>query len=170
MSAIAIREMTDADGAAVLAIYDQGIQGGNATFESEVPLWEYWSAARLPAPRLVAVADEEVAGWAALSAYSSRPVYRGVAEVGVYVADAAQGRGTGKALLARLVADSEAAGFWTLQAGIFPENVASLAVHEQCGFVRVGVRAQIGLAKIGPYAGRWRDVVLLERRSARVGV
>ena len=169
-SAVSLREMTEADGPAVLAIYAQGIAGGNATFEVEAPSWDAWDAARLKAPRVVAEIGGEVAGWAALSAYSSRPVYRGVAEVGVYVADAHQGRGVGLAALSRLVELSEAAELWTLQAGIFPENTASLRLHERCGFLEVGVRKRIGQARIGPFAGQWRDVVLMERRSAAVGV
>jgi phosphinothricin acetyltransferase len=163
-----IRDMTDADGAAVLAIYAEGIEDGEATFETEPPSWEAWDRARLARPRLVAELDGETAGWVALSAYSARPVYRGVAEVAVYVARARRGHGVGRALLDALVAASEAAGFWTLQAGVFPENAASLRLHRTCGFREVGRRERIGLARIGPHAGRWRNVVLLERRSGTV--
>ncbi|MEN8373988.1 MAG: N-acetyltransferase family protein [Gemmatimonadota bacterium] len=157
--------MTGADWPRVAAIYRAGMESGNATFETAVPSWEDWDAAHLATPRLVADAAGEVAGWAALSAYADRCVYGGVADVSVYVATAARGRGLGRVLLDGLVAGSEESGIWTLQAGVFPENEASLILHERAGFRRVGVRERIG--KMG---GRWRDVVLLERRSDVAGV
>jgi phosphinothricin acetyltransferase len=164
---------------AVREIYREGIATGNATFETEVPDWEKWNHSHLKICRLVAVEpmDEDMGelltslekrsmlGWAALSPVSSRHVYRGVAEVSVYVAASARGRGIGKALLQALVGESEGNGIWTLQAGIFPENAASIALHKSCGFRDVGVRRRIG--KLGD---TWRDVLLLERRSARIGI
>jgi phosphinothricin acetyltransferase len=152
--------MRTADWECVRAIYIQGIATGNATFEQTAPGWEAWDAAHLPCCRLVARTDEGVLGWAALSPYSRRQVYAGVAEVSVYVAEAARGRGVGAALLAGLVAESAQNGLWTLQAGIFPENIASIRLHERCGFRVVGTRERIGCMD-----GRWRDVVLMERRG-----
>jgi L-amino acid N-acyltransferase YncA len=149
---------------AVLAVYRQGIETGNATFETEVPTWEAFDRARLAAHRLVALDGGEVLGWAATSAVSSRPVYAGVLEVGVYVRAEARGRGVGRALLDALIASTEAAGVWTLQAGIFPENTASLALHAAAGFRVVGTRERIGRTP----EGRWRDVTMLERRSKQV--
>jgi L-amino acid N-acyltransferase YncA len=159
--------MTAADWPAVAGIYAAGIAGGDATFEHAVPSWEDWSRARLPAPRLVA-RDEpgEVRGWAALSPTSARPVYRGVVEVSVYVDPAVARRGIGRALLDALIEGSERAGCWTLTAGIFPENHASVALHRACGFELIGVRRRIGQMR----DGRWRDVALYERRSSVVGV
>jgi L-amino acid N-acyltransferase YncA len=150
--------------AAVRDIYAQGIASGNATFETELPDWEKWDSSHRKDCRFVAV-KAEVLGWAALSPISSRRVYRGVAEVSVYVAAAARGRGVGSALLEALVQESELNGVWTLQAGIFPENAASLALHKSCGFREVGIRRRIG--KLGDV---WRDVALVERRSTTVGV
>jgi L-amino acid N-acyltransferase YncA len=157
---VRIRSLSEPDWPAVAAIYGEGVADGNATFETEVPSWEDWNAARLPSPRLVAERDGEVIGFAALTPVSARAVYRGVADVMIYVAPAAQGKGAGRALLEALVEAAEAAGIWTLQAGVFPENEASLRLHQGCGFRRVGVRE-----RIGEHAGVWRDVVLLERRS-----
>jgi L-amino acid N-acyltransferase YncA len=154
-----IRDLVENDWPAVADIYEEGIRSGQATFESEVPGWERWDAAHLPGHRLVAELDGDVVGWAALTPYSSRHVYRGVAEDSVYVAGRAQRRGTGRALLEELLARAEAEGYWTIQAGVFPENEASLRLHEGCGFRRVGVRE-----RIGQQDGVWRDVVLLERR------
>jgi L-amino acid N-acyltransferase YncA len=150
---------------AVREIYGQGIATGNATFETELPDWEKWDHNHRKDCRLVAVetSRSQVVGWAALSPVSSRHVYRGVAEVSVYVGSSARGRGIAKALLRALVRESEAAGIWTLQAGIFPENAASITVHKSCGFHEVGVRQ-----KIGSLNGIWRDVLLLERRSSIV--
>jgi phosphinothricin acetyltransferase len=173
-SAFAVVSLLPTDWEAVAAIYQEGIATGVATFEQSVPAWEAWDAAHLPAPRLVALAGHggvgegrrgAVVGWAALSPVSSRCVYGGVAEVSVYVAAAQRGGGIGRALLEALVAQSEAAGFWTLQAGIFPENVGSVALHHRCGFRTVGRRE-----KLGQLHGLWRDVLLLERRSQTTGV
>jgi L-amino acid N-acyltransferase YncA len=146
---------------AVAAIYAQGIGSGDATFETEVPSWESWDAGHLPEHRLVAVDGEDVLGWAAVSPTSSRCVYAGVVEHSVYVAPNAQGRGVGRALLDALIASTEAAGIWTLQGGVFPENAASRALHAACGFRVVGTRERLGRT----VDGTWRDVVLLERRS-----
>jgi len=160
-----IASMTAADWPALRAIYLEGIATGNATFEREAPSWERWDAGHLPTCRLVACAQGRPLGWAALSPVSARAVYRGVAEVSVYVAQSARGSGVGRALLAALVAESERHGLWTLQAGIFPENEASLALHRQAGFRVVGIRERLGALQ-----GRWRDVVLMERRSQAVGI
>jgi len=157
--------MTAADGPAVLVIYGEGIASGHATFQTEVPSWTDWDAAHHAQPRLVARDDAgRVLGWCALSPVSRRAVYAGVAEESVYVAAGARGRGIGRRLLDAMCRESEAAGFWTLQTGIFPENVASLALHEACGFRRLGVRE-----RIAKHHGRWRDVVFMERRSAVTG-
>jgi len=162
---------------AVREIYAQGIATGNATFEIELPDWEKWDASHRKDCRLIVLEPFEqntelvvplekltVVGWAALSPVSSRRVYAGVAEVSVYVATAARGRGVGKALLQALVQESEANGIWTLQAGIFPENTTSISLHQSCGFREVGRRRQIGQLR-----ELWRDVLLLERRSSTVG-
>lgn len=150
----------------VRRIYAEGIATGMATFETEAPKeWAEWSASHLEYGRLVALADGHVLGWAALSGVSDRCVYAGVAEVSVYVSAEARGRGVGSGLLARLIEEAEANGIWTLQAGIFPENRQSMALHEKLGFRTVGRRERLG--RLG---GRWRDVLLLERRSTRVGV
>ena len=145
---------------AVARIYGDGIATGNATFETAVPAWEAWDAAHLDDLRLVALSEGRVVGWAALSGVSERCVYAGVAEESVYVALEARGRGIGHALLEELIRRSEQAGIWTIQAGIFPENAASLRLHERVGFRIVGVRQ-----RLGQRAGVWRDVIFLERRS-----
>ena len=160
-----IEPMVPEDWAEVSRIYREGIATGNATFETQAPPWERWDAAHRPKPRLVARGAGELLGWAALSPVSARAVYAGVAEVSVYVAASARGGGVGRALLEELVRLSEQDGIWTLQAGIFPENEASIALHRRSGFRIVGVRKRLGLL-----AGVWRDVVLLERRSDTVGV
>ena len=165
MMELIVAAMTDSDWPVVRAIYEQGIKTGNATFETELPSWKEWNVEHLAACRLVAKSEGVVVGWAALAATSGRCVYGGVAEVSVYVAESAQGQGVGKALLQALVAESERAGIWTLQAGIFPENEVSLALHERCGFRTVGIRE-----RLGQMDGYWRDVVLLERRSTTVGI
>ncbi len=162
---LTIAPLTDADWLAVRAIYADGIATGDATFETTAPDWADWDSGHLAEARIVAREAGEVVGWAALSPVSDRCVYGGVAEVSVYVAGAAGGRGVGSALLRALVAASEDAGIWTLQAGIFPENQASIALHRRHGFRPVGVRE-----RLGRHHGRWRDVALLERRSSRVGV
>jgi L-amino acid N-acyltransferase YncA len=149
----------------VAAIYAEGIATGNATFETVPPTWDRWDQSHLPDHRLVARAgDGEVLAWAALAPVSDRCVYAGVAENSIYVAEAARGMGVGRRLLTALLEGSEQAGIWTVQTGIFPENTSSLALHRRCGFRVVGVRE-----RIGQLHGRWRDVLLLERRSARAG-
>ena len=157
--------MTEGDWEAVRAIYLAGIATGQATFETEAPSWTTWNGSHLPAPRLLAVSEEVPGGWAALSRVSTRHVYAGVAEVSVYVAEQARGRGVGGLLLKALVKGSEENGIWTLQASIFPENAASISLHHSCGFREVGRRERIARMK-----GVWRDTVLFERRSTLVGL
>ena len=149
----------------VARIYDEGIAGGNATFETRVPEWEYWDGAHIETCRLVVEEDGDVVAWAALSPVSSRSVYRGVAETSIYVADGVRGRGIGSELLGALVEESEKCGFWTLQTAIFADNEASVSLHARHGFRVVGTREMIG-----EHEGRWRDTILMERRSRRVGV
>jgi len=157
--------------AQVRDIYRQGIDTANATFETQLPDWEKWDSTHLKHSRLVAAQTDgggvqsriRVHGWAALSPVSVRRVYRGVAEVSVYVSATARGRGLGRGLLEALIRESESNGIWTLQAGIFPENIASVSLHKACGFGEVGVRR-----KIGELHGVWRDDLLLERRSVTV--
>ncbi len=157
--------MSADDWPSVAAIYESGIATGEATFQTSVPTWSAWDATHLASCRLIARgADGTIEGWAALSPVSSRPVYAGVAEVSIYIAESARGRGVGRRLLAALVAESEKDGRWTLQAGIFPENEASVALHVSCGFRIVGRRERIGCRE-----GVWRDNLLLERRSPVVG-
>ena len=162
---INIEPMSEEHWSSVRKIYAQGIATRNATFETALPEWAEWDARHLPTCRLVAIRGDEVVGWAALSAVSSREVYRGVAEVSVYVASSAQGKGIGSALLASLIAGSERNGIWTLQAGILAENDASIHLHEKAGFHIVGRRE-----KIGRLDGQWRDTILMERRSRSTGV
>jgi phosphinothricin acetyltransferase len=145
-------------------IYLEGIATGNATFETSAPSWEGWDASHLPGLRVVAVDGSAVLGWAALSRVSDRCVYGGVAEESVYVDAVARGQGIGRRLLEDLIRRSEDAGIWTIQTGIFPENVASLRLHERVGFRVVGIRE-----RLGQLHGSWRDVVFLERRSSRIG-
>jgi len=152
--------MTDVHGSAVLAIYQAGIDEGNATFETCAPRWPAFTAARLPGHRYVAITAGQVTGWVAASPVSGRCVYAGVVEHSVYVHPAARGLGIGRALLAALIRSTEAAGIWTVQSGVFPENTASLALHRAAGFRVVGTRE-----RIGQHYGHWRDVVLIERRS-----
>lgn len=179
-----IEAMRPEDWPAVRAIYLEGIATGNATFETEAPSWDAWDAAHAKEPRLIARGAGElretgeggrsggaagtrsaILGWAALTPVSGRCVYAGVGDLSVYVAASARGRGVGRALLQALVTESERTGIWTLQAGIFPENEASLALHKSCGFREVGRRERIGKRN-----GVWRDVLLLERRSPITGV
>jgi L-amino acid N-acyltransferase YncA len=162
--ALTIEAMTPADWESVRAMYREGIATRNATFETDAPDWETWDRGRLKVARLVARADGQVVGWAALSPVSSRPAYAGVAEVSLYVAASARGRGVGKALLRASIEASERAGVWTLQGAIFPENAASLALVRGCGFREVGRRERIGCLN-----GVWRDTILVERRSRVVG-
>lgn len=152
--------MEPSDWPAVRTIYEQGIATKQATFESAPPSWEEWDAGHLVDLRLVAEDDDQVVGWAALSPVSRRACYAGVAEGSVYVAEEARSRGVGTALLTRLVAEADEAGFWTLQTSIFPENVASIALHRRCGFRVVGTRE-----RIAQLDGAWRDTVLMERRA-----
>jgi L-amino acid N-acyltransferase YncA len=156
-----IRDLEQRDWPAVRAIFEEGIATAQATFEVEAPSWEDWDGAHLASPRLVAEEDGAVVGWTAMTPYSKRWCYRGVAEESVYVAASARGRGVGRALLERLVAESEAAGYWTLLAGIFPENTASIELHRRCGFRVLGTHERLGRSD----GGEWRDVVLMERRS-----
>lgn len=159
-AAIRVDVMTDAHASSVLAIYQAGIDEGNATFETQAPSWQAFSSARLPRHRYVAIAGAEVGGWVAASAVSSRPAYAGVVEHSVYVHPAARGFGIGRQLLDALIASTEMDGIWTIQSGIFPENTASVALHQAAGFRIVGTRE-----RIGQHHGRWRDVQLIERRS-----
>lgn len=163
MAPVVIENMLPSDWPAVEAIYNEGIATCNATFEVAAPFGEEWDRHHLGLCRLVARLDGLVVGWAALSPISGRYAYRGVAEVSVYVAEAMRRQGIGKALLSALIEASERAGIWTLQASIFPENTASLALHKRCGFRVVGRRERLGQLR-----GRWRDVILMERRSTVV--
>ena len=155
--------MQPGDWGKVSEIYQEGIDTKLATFETEVPTWERWDAAHLPDARLLAKLDGKIVGWAALSPVSARPAYAGVAEVSLYVAQEARGRGVGKRLLGALVEESERIGLWTLQAVTLEENTGSIALHKRCGFREVGVRE-----RIAQLDGVWRDTVLLERRSQEV--
>jgi len=163
MTETLIEPMRSADWPRVREIYLDGIATGHATFEIDAPSWERWDAAHLPFARLVARQDE-IVGWAALSLVSQRCVYGGVAEVSVYVSSASRGAGLGRALLRALIGESERNNIWTLQAGIFPENSASITLHLSCGFREVGRRERIGKLN-----GVWRDTILLERRSKTIG-
>ena len=160
---LSIRSMTPEDWPAVARIYQEGMDTNLATFQTECPSWEEWNAAHLQQCRLVAVVDDVVAGWAALSPYSSRSVYSGVAHLSIYIGQEARGVGVGKALLTAMIAASEEAGFWTLQSGIMENNTASIALHSSCGFRLVGYREKIGQDRNGV----WRNTLLIERRSAR---
>ena len=159
-----IRGLVAGDWESVRSIYLAGIATGQATFETNAPTWQQWDDTHLPAPRLVAITNEVILGWAALSPVSRRLVYAGVAEVSVYVDEQARGQGVGALLLQSLIKESEASGIWSLQAGIFPENLASISLHQACGFREVGRRERIGKMK-----ETWRDTVLYERRSKVVG-
>ncbi|SDD23204.1 phosphinothricin acetyltransferase [Terribacillus halophilus] len=154
-----IRILEQRDWPAVKQIYQDGMDGGNATFETNAPDWEEWNKSKLPFGRLVANQDGIVTGWVALTPYSSREVYRGVADISIYIHPAYQGRGVGRKLMKKLLEICDQQGIWTVQASIFPENTASLALHKSCGFREVGIRE-----RIGKLYGRWRDVMLLERR------
>ena len=163
--AIEYRPMVATDYEQVAQIYQQGIATGNATFQQDIPTWDDWDESHLKNCRTVGIMDNKIVGWAALTAVSSRCVYAGVAEVSVYVATNYRGLKIGTKLLEYLIEESEASNIWTLQAGIFPENIASIKLHEQLGFRIVGKRE-----KIGKMNGKWRDTLLLERRSVRIGV
>jgi len=160
--ALQIRTLAAEDWEFVRSIYLAGIATGQATFETKAPTWERWNNAYLPAPRFVAI--ECIVGWAALSPVSARSVYADVAEVSVYIASKWHGQGIGREVLETLVNESERNGIWTLQASIFPENVASISLHKSCGFREVGTRERIGKMK-----DVWRDMIVLERRSRLVG-
>ncbi|WP_435972881.1 N-acetyltransferase family protein [Streptomyces sp. Qhu_M48] len=160
-TAIVLAPMTDDHAPAVMAIYQQGIDEGNATFETAAPPWSAFDTSKLPAHRLVALdVQRRVVGWTAVSRVSARPAYTGVVEHSVYVSPTARGAGVGRALLEALIVSTEKAGIWTIQAGIFPENVASLALHESVGFRVLGRRE-----RVARHHGVWRDVLLVERRS-----
>ncbi|WP_343487204.1 N-acetyltransferase family protein [Allomuricauda sp. d1] len=150
----------------VAGIYAEGIATGFATFESEVPEYKSWDVAHIKACRLIAKENNKILGWAALSPVSGRCVYGGVAEVSVYVGENARGKGIGKALMQRLISDSEEEGYWTLQSGIFPENKGSIKLHEQVGFRYIGKRERVGKT----LDGIWKDNLLFERRSKIVGL
>jgi L-amino acid N-acyltransferase YncA len=153
----------------VEAIYAAGIATGHATFEATTPTWEVFDVGHLPDHRHVCLdADGTVLGWAAVSPVSARAVYAGVVEHSVYVIPAARGCGVGRVLLEKLIRSTEAAGIWTIQSSVFPENTASLALHRATGFCEIGTRRRIARMSTGPLAGHWRDTVLLERRSATV--
>jgi L-amino acid N-acyltransferase YncA len=155
-----LKAMRPDDWPAVRAIFEAGIATDNATFETTAPDWPAWDAAHLPGHRLVARVDGQVVGWSALATVSDRCAYAGVAEDSIYIAPEAQGQGIGRALLTAIVASAEQAGIWTVQTGIFPENQPSIRLHETCGFRLVGVRERLGRLR-----DRWRDVLLMERRS-----
>jgi phosphinothricin acetyltransferase len=159
-----IRPMEPGDAEMVLAIYQAGMDGGDASFETVAPTWAGFDAGRLPDHRLVAVDDDgAVIGWVTVSAVSTRTVYAGVVEHSVYVHPVVQGQGVGAALLEALIASTEAAGIWTIQSGVFPENAASLTLHQRAGFRIIGVRE-----RIGRHRDKWRDVILIERRSPAI--
>ncbi len=160
-----IEPMQPADWEQVKAIYLEGIATGNATFQTTAPDWEEWDSKHRQDCRLVARANGEVIGWSALSPTSSRPVYAGVVEESVYIAGKVRGQGVGKALLMAVIEESEKAGLWMIQTSIFPENVASLALHKACGFREVGIRERIGQMN-----GVWRNTIFLERRSKVAGI
>jgi L-amino acid N-acyltransferase YncA len=160
-----IKSMLPSDWEKVKKIYEEGIATGNATFETTAPSWEDWEANHAKGPRLVAVENEEIVGWAALTNVSGRCIYAGVGEVSVYVSDLQRGKGIGRKLLQALISESEKNDFWTLQAGIFPENRSSIKIHEDCGFRLIGVRE-----KIGKMNNVWRDTLLMEKRSRITGI
>ena len=159
-----IEEMKSTDWDQVSLIYQEGINTGNATFEKSIPSWNSWISTHISGCNIVARSDNRILGWAALAPTSKRKVYSGVVEVSVYVSEKCQGKGIGHALLRKIIELSENNGIWTLQAGIFPENKISIELHQKCGFRIVGIRERIG--KMDEI---WRDVVLMERRSKKVG-
>jgi L-amino acid N-acyltransferase YncA len=160
-----IRNIQITDYPQVAAIYESGIASGLATFQTESPEWEEWDKTHLKDCRIAAFENDEMMGWAALTPVSNRCVYAGVAEVSIYIAEGFRGKGIGKLLLLQLIGESEKIGLWTLQSGIFAENIASIKLHEQCGFRIIGIRE-----KIGKKDGVWKDNFIMERRSKTVGV
>jgi L-amino acid N-acyltransferase YncA len=162
---IHFRPMLHEDWLSVAQIYRQGIETGNATFQQFVPSWEEWNNSHLKTCRIIAMTENEIVGWAALSPVSGRCVYSGVAEVSVYISNNYKGQKIGTKLLNELITESEKEEFWTLQAGIFPENEPSLKIHLNTGFRQVGYRE-----KIGKMSGKWRNTILLERRSKTIGI
>lgn len=168
---IRVRDMAASDWPRVEAIFAAGIAGGEATFEVATPPWAQFDEGRLPDARLVAVNDADaVVGWAAASAVSARPVYRGVIEHSVYVDPRHRGRGIGRLLLTAFIDAADAAGYWSIQSSIFPENTSSLRLHEHAGFRIVGRRERIARSQLGPHAGQWRDTIMVERRSPTNGL
>lgn len=163
---IIIEKMKETDWLEVASIYLEGINSGNATFQTEVASWNEWDKNHCKNCRIVMKSDTKVIGWASISKISQREVYSGVGEVSIYFASKYRGKGLGKELLEALISRSEQYGYWTLQSGIFPENKASLALHKKCGFRELGVRKNLGRS----VSGEWRSVVFLERRSEKVGV
>jgi L-amino acid N-acyltransferase YncA len=161
---VVYRHMKEEDWTPVAAIYKQGIETWNATFQKDIPTWEEWDSGHLKTCRIIACIDNEIAGWAALSLVSSRTIYAGVAEVSIYISNQYKGQRVGTGLMETIISESEKEGFWTLQAGIFPENLASLKLHENLGFRKIGYRE-----KIGKMNNVWRDTILLERRSKIIG-
>lgn len=162
---LTIRQITPDDWPIVAEIYKQGIETGDATFQQEIPSWMDWNNTHLKNCRIVALVNGEIAGWAALTAVSSRCVYAGVAEVSLYIANNYRGQKVGTSLLEQLIIESEKENLWTLQAGIFPENIPSLIIHERAGFRKIGYRARIGKMN-----NIWRDTILMERRSNNIGL
>jgi L-amino acid N-acyltransferase YncA len=160
-----IRSMLSSHWDKVKEIYEEGIATGNATFETAAPSWEDWDANHVKVPRLVAIENEEIVGWAALTKVSGRCIYAGVGEVSVYVSGTQRGKGIGRRLLQALISESEKNNYWTLQAGIFPENKSSIKIHEDCGFRLIGVRE-----KIGKMNNVWRDTLLMEKRGKIAGI
>ncbi|MEO8514272.1 MAG: N-acetyltransferase family protein [Ignavibacteria bacterium] len=165
MNNITIRQITEADYPLVKRIFEEGILTRNATFEKSAPEWAEWNSSKLPYCRLAAIVDGELAGWAAISPTSKREVYKGITEESIYIAKKYSGKGIGKALMNALIEESEKKGVWTLYASIFPENTASIKLHISCGFREIGC-----MEKAGCMDGLWRDTVLFERRSKKVGV
>jgi L-amino acid N-acyltransferase YncA len=166
---VTIRPMSATDWPSVERIYREGIATGNATFEANPPSWDEFDHEKVEDPRLVAVDGDTVVGWAAASRVSSRCVYEGVIEHSVYVSESARGGGVGATLLVAFLRSADATGVWTVQSGVFPENESSLALHRKLGFRDVGIRERVGKMSYGPYAGLWRDVVLIEHRSSTAG-
>lgn len=165
-----IDAMTQADWEQVRSIYLEGISSGNSTFETSAPEWDKWNASHLQEYRLVVRDGARILAWAALSPFSARSVYAGVSELSLYVAAGHRGKGIGSILLQALIESTEKAGLWTLQGGIFPENTASLRLVKKFGFRQVGKREKMGRMTYGPMSGMWRDVILVERRSAVAGI